>query len=96
MVLNLRIGLAEGGDNGNFGQLNYARMNPKPRPNHHQYLQTLRTMTKEQRLLKAFELSEFSRQLFKAGLRERFPEKTEAEIHDLFLKRLEKCHDRNY
>lgn len=71
-------------------------MNAKPRPNHHQYLQTLRSMTEEQRLLKAFELSEFSRQLFKAGLRERFPDKTEAELHSLFLKRLEKCHNQNY
>jgi len=71
-------------------------MNPKPRPNHHQYLKTLRSMTEEERLLKAFELSDFSRQLFRAGLRERFPEKTEAELHRLFLKRLDKCHNRNY
>ena len=71
-------------------------MNPKPRPNHREYLRILRSMTPEQRLLKAFELSEFSRQLFKAGLRERFPEKTEAELHSLFLKRLEKCFNRNY
>jgi hypothetical protein len=42
-------------------------------------------MTPEQRLLKAFELSEFSRQLFKAGLRDRFPEKTEAELHNLVV-----------
>lgn len=55
-------------------------MNPKPRPNHRQYLETLRNMTEAQRLQKAFELGEFSRQLFKAGLRERFPEKTEEEI----------------
>ena len=71
-------------------------MNPKPRPNHHQYLNALRSMTEEQRLLKAFELSDFTRQLFKAGLKERFPEKTEAELHCLFLKRLEKCHNQNY
>ena len=71
-------------------------MNPKPRPNHRQYLETLRSMTEEQRLLKAFELSEFSKQLFKEGLRERFPEKSEEELHTLFLKRLEKCHNRNY
>jgi hypothetical protein len=71
-------------------------MNPKPRPNHHQYLAVLRSMTEEQRLLKAFELSDFSKQLFKGGLRERFPEKSEEELHALFLKRLEKCHNRNY
>lgn len=71
-------------------------MNPKPRPNHHQYLKTLRSMTDEQRLLKAFELSDFTKQLFRAGLRERFPQKTEAELHHLFLERLEKCHNQNY
>ncbi len=53
-------------------------------------------MTPEERLLKAFELSEFSRRLFKEGLRQRFPAKSEAEIHTLFLQRLEKCHNRNY
>jgi hypothetical protein len=71
-------------------------MNLKPRPNHRQYLKVLKDMGAEKRLMKAFELSEFSRQLFKDGLRERFPDKTEAELHSLFLKRLEKCHNRNY
>jgi len=71
-------------------------MNPKARPNHHAYLKILRGMTEEERLLKAFELSEFSRQLFKAGLQERFPEKTETELHSLFLTRLKKCYNRNY
>ena len=71
-------------------------MDPKPRPNHQLYLQALCNMTPEQRLLKAFELSDFSKQLFKAGLRERFPDKTEEELHSLFLKRLELCHNRNY
>ncbi|MEZ0607563.1 hypothetical protein ACAW74_03555 [Fibrella sp. WM1] len=71
-------------------------MDPKPRPNHRLYLEALRRMTEEQRLLKAFELSEFTRQLFKEGLRQRFPEKTESELHELFLKRLAKCHNQNY
>ena len=53
-------------------------------------------MTEEQRLLKAFELSDFIRQLFKAGLKERFPQKTDAELHHLFLKRLDKCHNQNW
>ncbi|WP_461044471.1 hypothetical protein [Spirosoma harenae] len=68
----------------------------KPRPNHQLYLQTLRMMTPEERLLKAFELSEFSQHLFRAGLRQRFPDKSEAELHSLYLQRLEKCHNRNY
>ncbi|MEI7581744.1 hypothetical protein [Runella sp.] len=69
---------------------------PKPRPNHRKYLETLRQMTEGERLLKAFELSDFSRALFKEGLRNRFPEKTPEEIHELFLKRLAKCHNQNY
>ena len=67
----------------------------KPRPNHSAYLRILRRLSPEQRLLKAFELSDFSRALFLQGLRSRFPEKSEAEIHQIALARLEKCHNRN-
>ncbi len=68
----------------------------KKRPNHKVYLAALRKMTPEQRLLKAFELSELSRQLFLHGLRKRFPEKSEVEITKIYIERLEKCHNRNY
>jgi hypothetical protein len=71
-------------------------MDPKPRPNHQVYLQILRAMTPEQKLLKVFELSEFSKALFVAGLRQRFPDATEEEFQRLLLDRLEKCHNRNY
>jgi hypothetical protein len=71
-------------------------MDPKPRPNHQLYLQSLRRMTPAQRLEKAFELSEFSKQLFMEGLRKRFPDMPPDEFHELFLKRLALCHNRNY
>jgi hypothetical protein len=71
-------------------------MNAKPRPNHDRYLQTLRAMTPQQRLLKAFELSALAKSLCIKGLRERFPELPESEFHDLLLQRLELCHNRNY
>ena len=71
-------------------------MDIKKRPNHKLYLQILRRMTPEQRLAKAFELSEFSRQLFIHGLRRRFPDLSEVEFKELLLRRLEKCHNRNY
>ena len=73
-------------------------MDPKPRPNHQQYLRVLASMTPEQKLLKAFELSRMAKELFLKGLRERFPELSEEEpfIKRLYLDRLEKCHDRNY
>lgn len=71
-------------------------MDPKPRPNHQIYIQILRSMTPEQRLLKAFELSEFSKSLFVEGLRQRFPDATEEEFRRILFDRLEKCHNRNY
>ena len=71
-------------------------MDPKPRPNHRVYLEILRSMTPEQKLLKVFELSEFSKALFVAGLRQRFPDATEEEFRRILFDRLEKCHNRNY
>ncbi|HMV43282.1 MAG TPA: hypothetical protein PK079_03635 [Leptospiraceae bacterium] len=60
------------------------------------YLETLRRMTPTEKFNKVMELNELTKSLFKQGLRKRFPEKTEEEIHILFLKRLEKCHNSNY
>ena len=71
-------------------------MNRTPQPNHRMYLEMLRRMTPEQRLLKAFELTEFTRQLFRQGLRNSHPELSEEELHTLYLARLEKCHNQNY
>lgn len=71
-------------------------MDIKPRPNHKLYIQILRRMTPDERLLKAFELSDFTRALFLDGLRQRFPDKSEEEIKKIYLKRLDKCHNRNW
>jgi len=71
-------------------------MEIKPRPNHSIYIQALRSMTPEQRLQKAFELSAFTKALFLHGLRKRFIDKTDAEIKAIYLERIEKCHNRNY
>ena len=71
-------------------------MDIKQRPNHRLYIDTLRRMTPEQRLLKSFELSEFSQALFRQGLARRFPELSADELNRLYLARLEKCHNRNY
>jgi hypothetical protein len=68
----------------------------KERPNHALYIQTLRRMTPEQRLAKAFELTEFARELFRQGLRKRHPDLSPEEFHQLWLRRLAKCHNRNY
>lgn len=68
----------------------------KERPNHRKYIEILRGMTPEQRLRKAFELSEFARALFVHGLRKRCPDLPEEEFRALVRARLDKCHNRNY
>jgi hypothetical protein len=65
-------------------------------PSHQQYLEALRRLGPERRLLKAFELSQMTRELFMTGLRRRFPHVSEAERKAIFLERLAKCHNRNY
>ena len=71
-------------------------MNSKIRPNHQLCIQILRRKSPEQRLLKAFELSDFARQLFVHGLRKRFSHLSPSEFHSLLLQRLDKFHNRNY
>ena len=71
-------------------------MNVKTKPNHKKYILVLRQMTPEKRLLKAFELSEFARELFIHGLHKRFPNLQNEEFKEMLLERLEKCHNRNY
>ncbi len=71
-------------------------MHLKKNLNHKEYIKILRKMTPEQRLSKALELSETARSLFRAGLRQGFPELSDDEFHRLYLERLELCHNRNY
>jgi hypothetical protein len=71
-------------------------MDPKPRPNQQLYLEALRRLTPEQRLLKAFELTDLSRELFRAGLRRRFPAASESELERIYLERLARCHNERY
>ena len=46
--------------------------------------------------MKAFELSEMARAVFRDGLRNRFPDLDDQEFQKLYLERLEKCHNRNW
>jgi len=71
-------------------------MATKPCPNHRRHLKTLAAMSSSQRAQKAFELSEFTRQLSLNALRQRFPQMNDSELHELHLQRLAKCHNRNY
>lgn len=67
----------------------------KPRPNHAVYLRTLRRMSPEARLRKAFELSALARALFRAGMSRRFGHLGAAERDDLVRARLRRCHSRS-
>ena len=71
-------------------------LNPKQRPNHAVYLRILRGMGPEARLRKAFDLSTFSRALFRAGLARQFPDWSESRIDRLMRDRLARCHNRIY
>ncbi|HAU30694.1 MAG: hypothetical protein XD78_2189 [Desulfotomaculum sp. 46_296] len=71
-------------------------MDIKERPNHKIYIRVLRQMSPENRLLKAFELSEFTRQLFIYGLHKRYPNLSDEDFKKILLERLDKCHNRHY
>lgn len=71
-------------------------MEIKTQPNHKIYIQVLRQISAEKKLFKAFELSEFVKELFIYGLRKRFPNLPDREFKKILLERLDKCHNRNY
>jgi hypothetical protein len=65
-------------------------------PDHKEYIRMMRKMSPEDRLRKAFELTELTKDLFMAGLRHRFPDLPDKEIKKIYLKRIDKCHNSNY
>lgn len=63
----------------------------KTQPNRARYVEVLRSMTPEQRLTKAFELSDVTREALRVALRRRYPAAGGAELHERYLERLERC-----
>jgi hypothetical protein len=61
-----------------------------------EYIKIIRNMSPENRLKKCFELNELTKQLFLTGLRNRFPDCSEKEIKEIYLKRIDKCRNLNY
>jgi hypothetical protein len=59
-------------------------------------IEALRRMTPGERLMQAFELGRIAHTLFVSGLRKRFPDMPEVEFHQLMLKRIAKCYNRNW
>jgi hypothetical protein len=64
------------------------KMNPKQRSTHRHYIEILRKMTPEQRLLKAFELSDRAKRIFLQELREKHPGVSEEEFTRILRERL--------
>ena len=71
-------------------------MELKPQHNRKRIIEILRAMTPEQRINKAFELSDMTKRLFRQGLREVNPTLSETEFHQLYLKKMARCHNQNY
>ena len=68
----------------------------KTYPSKEKYHQILKAMSPQDKLLRVFELSELADSAFKAGLKNRYPRMTDDELHQLYLDRRLKCHNRNY
>lgn len=64
--------------------------------NHHVYINILRGIDPQKKLLKAFELSSFSKELCFKGLKNRYPWLKEEELMILYGERLDKWHNQNY
>lgn len=67
----------------------------KAQPNRDIYIAALRRMTAEQRLAKAFELSDMTHEALKVGLATRYPSASPEELHRLHLERLDRCRRRS-
>jgi hypothetical protein len=68
----------------------------KTYPNRQRYHQILKAMSPQDRLMKAFELSELADSAFRAGLKNRYPDRSDDELRQLYLERRLKCHNHNY
>jgi hypothetical protein len=68
----------------------------KSSPNREMYIAVLRRMTPAERLKKSWELTQAVREMTLAGLRRSHPEASDAEIWELYLLRIKKCHNRSY
>ncbi|MCL4741076.1 MAG: hypothetical protein KJZ54_02630 [Phycisphaerales bacterium] len=60
-------------------------MDPKPRPNEERYRRIIRRMTPAQRIEKAGELSDMTKELALAGLRQRYPDLDELALRRRLL-----------
>lgn len=67
----------------------------KPRPNHQRELEILRSLTPAQKLEQVFKLNERTLQLMRAGLRRRFPDLNDQQLHEVYLRWRERCRNQD-
>ena len=67
-----------------------------PKLNRALYVEALRNMSPERRLLKAFELTDMTRELLKTGLAQCHPSASTRQLERLYLERLERCRSRTF
>lgn len=63
---------------------------------HKKYIDILRNMTPQQKIDKVFELNLMADELFKYGLRKRFPYLSKEEFDKLYKSRIKKCYNRDW
>ncbi len=68
----------------------------KSRPNHQRSLAILRNMSPQEKLEQVFKLNSRTLQLFRIGLRQRYPELNDEQFEQLYLQMRARCHNRNY
>lgn len=68
----------------------------KPEPNRRIYIEILRKMTPEQRIMKAMELTDMAKMLLWEGLKTRYPDMPETELKKIYLKEWDKGYNQNY
>lgn len=68
----------------------------KPEPNRRIYIEILRKMTPEQRIMKALELTDMAKMLLWEGLKTRYPDMPEFELKKIYLKEWDKGYNQNY
>ncbi len=72
------------------------KMNETDRQTHREYIKILKRMTPQERLRKAFELSDLTKSLFITGLKMRYPDYSKKDIKNLYIEKIHKCHSSDY
>lgn len=63
---------------------------------HAKYIEVMRSISPEAKLLKVFEMQDLARDLAMHGLRTRNPKASEDELQQMYLRLLNRCHNSNY